>query len=166
MRCFVLMGVSGCGKTSVGEALSAEAGLTFIDGDALHPTTNIAKMSRGEPLDDLDRAPWLKIVGEALASNEGRIVIGCSALKKAYRDIIRNHAKEPVHFIHLEAPFEVLAQRVIDREGHFMPTSLLESQFAALEPLTHDETGAQIDIAQPIVSVIAHAQRIVRETAT
>ena len=161
MRCFVLMGVSGCGKSSVGEALSAETKVTFMDGDALHPTSNIEKMSRGEPLDDTDRAPWLVQVGQALAQRKGPIVVGCSALKRKYRDIIRENAAEPVYFLHLDAPHKVLARRMSEREGHFMPASLLDSQFAALEPLAPDEDGALIDIAQPISAVIAQAGQIV-----
>ena len=163
MRGFVLMGVSGCGKSSVGEALSAETKVTFMDGDALHPTSNIEKMSRGEPLDDTDRAPWLVQVGQALAQRKGPIVVGCSALKRKYRDIIRENAAEPVYFLHLDAPHKVLAQRMSEREGHFMPASLLDSQFAALEPLAPDEDGALIDIAQPISAVIAQAGQIVSE---
>jgi len=128
---FVLMGVSGCGKTSVGQALAAEIGITFFDGDDLHPAENIAKMSRGEPLNDADRAPWLAEVGRVLAGHDGPIAIGCSALKRSYRDIIRDNAAAPVTFLHLAAPRAVLAARVADRPGHFMPPSLLDSQRTA-----------------------------------
>lgn len=159
MRCFVLMGVSGCGKTSVGEALASQGGINFFDGDDLHPAENIAKMSLGEPLDDADRAPWLAKVGRRLAQSEGRVVIGCSALKRSYRDIIRHNAGEPVAFLHLSAPRSVLAERVADRPGHFMPSSLLDSQFATLEPLHDDEQGAVIDIDQPLAGVVADAGR-------
>ena len=145
MARFVLMGVSGCGKTSVGEALAELAGVSFIDGDNLHPETNIKKMASGQPLDDADRKPWLADVGRTLGAHEGGIAVGCSALKRIYRDWIRAEAGE-VHFLHLDAPRDVLAERVADRPGHFMPASLLDSQFAALERLGADEAGRGIDI--------------------
>jgi len=152
------MGVSGCGKTSVGEALAGSTDITFIDGDDLHPAENIAKMSRGEPLNDADRAPWLAQVGGTLASQTGPAIIGCSALKRSYRDIIRRNAREPVTFLHLAAPKLVLAKRVANRPGHFMPPALLDSQFAALEQLQDDERGAVINIDQPLAGVIADAR--------
>ncbi|MEM9431730.1 MAG: gluconokinase [Pseudomonadota bacterium] len=165
MARYVLMGVSGCGKTTVGEALAARTGLAFVDGDTLHPAANIAKMARGEPLDDADRAPWLGDVGAALAASEGPMAIGCSALKRRYRDLIRARAGGAVHFLHLDAPRAVLAVRVASREGHFMPPSLLDSQFAALEPLGPDEDGARIDIDQPFDGVVDAAVAYVRERA-
>ena len=112
MRCYVLMGVSGCGKSSVGLALSVTCGMTFIDGDDLHPQANIKKMSCGKPLNDKDRSPWLSDVGRTLAKGSRPIVIGCSALKKNYRDIIRSKVQEPVHFLHLDAPQDVLVRRI------------------------------------------------------
>ena len=159
MRLYVLMGVSGCGKTSVGEALADSTDITFFDGDDLHPAENIAKMSRGAPLNDADRAPWLAEVGRKLAGHEDRVVIGCSALKRSYRDIIRDTAGEPVMFLHLAAPRAVLAKRVADRPGHFMPAALLDSQFAALEQLHADEAGVVISIDQPLAGVIADTRR-------
>jgi len=164
MRCYVLMGVSGCGKSSVGVELSVLCGMDFVDGDGLHPPANIAKMSRGEPLDDTDRAPWLEQVGRVLANSTGPIVIACSALKKSYRDIIRAQVPEPVHFLHLDAPIDVLAQRVTMRAGHFMPTALLDSQFDALEQLGPDECGSRVDVAQPLAQVIAQTGTYVKET--
>ncbi len=164
MRCYVLMGVSGCGKSSVGVALSALSKLDFVDGDDLHPGRNIAKMTDGIPLTDEDREPWLADVGRALAHHAGPIVIGCSALKKTYRDWIRAQVSEPVHFMHLDAPRDVLVQRVTARPGHFMPPALLDSQFDALEPLTCDEWGGQIDIAKPYRDVVVQAEAYVRET--
>ncbi len=166
MRCYVLMGVSGCGKSSVGEAVAARCGMTFIDGDDLHPQANIDKMSSGQALDDADRKPWLERVGAALGDSDGPVIIGCSALKKAYRDIIRARAGEPVSFMHLEASRQVLLSRVTAREGHFMPTSLLDSQFAALEALGPDELGTRIDIARSLPRVIEQAAHYVRETLT
>ncbi|MEP5761799.1 MAG: gluconokinase [Litoreibacter sp.] len=164
MRCYVLMGVSGCGKSSVGVALAVMCGMIFIDGDDLHPQSNIEKMSRGEPLNDKDRASWLADVGRVLAEGSLPVVIGCSALKKKYRNIIRSEVLEPVHFLHLDAPQDVLARRVAGRGGHFMPTALLDSQFEALERLEKDEWGGQIDIAQAYPNVIAQAETYVRET--
>ncbi|MEL6265868.1 MAG: gluconokinase [Pseudomonadota bacterium] len=158
------MGVSGCGKTSVGTALAARAGVAFIDGDDLHPPANIAKMAGGTPLDDDDRAPWLRAVGRALAAAPAPAVIGCSALRRRYRDWIRAEVAEPVHFLHLDAPREVLAGRVAHRRGHFMPSGLLDSQFATLEPLGADELGRVIDIAQSQRAVVAAASAYVAGT--
>ena len=164
MRCYVLMGVSGCGKSSVGVALAVTCGMTFIDCDDLHPQSNIEKMSRGIPLTDADRAPWLADVGHVLAKGSKPVVIGCSALKKKYRNIIRSEVPEPVHFLHLDASQDVLARRVAGRGGHFMPKALLDSQFEALERLETDEWGGRIDIAQAYPHVIAQAETYVRET--
>ncbi|WP_299369628.1 gluconokinase [uncultured Tateyamaria sp.] len=164
MRCYVLMGVSGCGKSSVGTALSAICQMDFVDGDDLHPRENIAKMTSGAPLDDNDRAPWLADVGRCLANHGGPIVIGCSALKVKYRDLIRAQVPEPVHFLHLDAPRDVLARRVALRPGHFMPTQLLDSQFDALERLQDDEWGGEIDISRPYGDVVAQSENYVRET--
>ncbi|MEM9031413.1 MAG: gluconokinase [Pseudomonadota bacterium] len=163
MRCFVIMGVAGCGKTTVGEALAARTGVCFVDGDALHPPGNIEKMSRGVPLDDADRAPWLSRVGLELAQREGNVAVGCSALKRAYRDMIRARAGEPVCFLHLYAEQPVIAARMAKRSGHFMPTSLLDSQFDALERLQSDETGHAIDIDNSFEAVVAEAAQWVRE---
>ncbi|MEO9821412.1 MAG: gluconokinase [Paracoccaceae bacterium] len=154
MRCFVIMGVSGCGKTSVGTALERAEGLSFIDGDNLHPQENIQKMAQGNALDDDDRAPWLADIGRALANTSDPVAIGCSALKRKYRDMIRTSAGKPVHFLHLNAPFHVIADRLKHRSEHFMPTSLLDSQFQALEDLAPDELGTQIDISRSFDDVL------------
>jgi carbohydrate kinase (thermoresistant glucokinase family) len=158
------MGVSGCGKSSVGLELSRVCGIDFIDGDDLHPQANIAKMAQGKALNDADRAPWLADVGQALARSTSPTVIGCSALKRAYRDIIRSQVLEPVHFLHLHAAREVLEARVGTRVGHFMPPSLLDSQFAALERLGSDELGREIDISCPFNEVVAQSEAYVKET--
>ncbi|MEM8592873.1 MAG: gluconokinase [Pseudomonadota bacterium] len=160
------MGVSGCGKTSLGEALAESCGLTFIDGDDLHPKANVEKMRRGEPLTDEDRAPWLVLVGQALARAHGPAAIGCSALKRNYRDVIRAEAGAPVAFVHLHAPKDVLARRVEARKGHFMPAGLLESQFEALELMGDDELGHVVDIDQPLDSVVAEARAYVLQVAS
>ena len=138
--------------------------MDFVNGDDLHPRKNIAKMTSGAPLDDNDRAPWLVDVGRCLADYDGPIVIGCSALKVKYRDLIRAQVPEPVHFLHLDAPRDVLARRVAHRPGHFMPTQLLDSQFDALERLQDDEWGGEIDISRPYREVVAQSEHYVRET--
>ena len=164
MRCYVLMGVSGCGKSSVGRAMSILCDMTFIDGDELHPKANIDKMARGQPLNDNDRAPWLESVGDTLARTVGPVVIGCSALKRRYRNIIRARVPEPVHFVHLDAAERVIASRVNDRLDHFMPPVLLQSQFEALEGLAAGELGTRINIAQSFRSVIGQTELYVKET--
>jgi carbohydrate kinase (thermoresistant glucokinase family) len=150
----VVMGVSGCGKSSVGIALAEALGARFIDGDDLHPEANKAKMGAGIPLDDSDRGPWLDLVGEALTPNT---VIACSALKRAYRDRIRT-AAPGTFFVHLDGSREILERRLGARSGHFMPATLLDSQLAILEPLGSDEASVVIDIDQPIAQIIALAQ--------
>ena len=149
----VLMGVAGCGKTSVGMALAIRLGATYRDGDDLHPKANIAKMSRGEPLTDEDRWPWLALVGRSLRG-DGVHIVGCSALKRSYRDQIRREAGGPVTFIHLAGSQSVIAARMAARTGHFMPPALLASQFAALEPPGPDEPAITVDIDQPFEAVI------------
>ncbi len=160
---FVVMGVSGCGKSSVGAAVAERLGIGYIDGDDLHPPENIAKMSRGEPLTDSDRAPWLASVGQRLAAIDGSVIIGCSALKRAYRDIIRERAGEPVCFLHLEGSRETLSERMAKRSGHFMPVSLLESQLATLEAPGLDETAITADIDQPFEQLVDALVAKVRE---
>lgn len=149
----VVMGVSGCGKTSVGNALAVRLGGSFSDGDDLHPAANIAKMSRGEPLDDEDRWPWLTHVALTLPGN-GIRVVGCSALKRRYRDHIRRMAGVPVTFVYLAGAQKVIAARLKARRGHFMPTALLDSQFAALEPPGPGEHAVAVDIDQAFDAVI------------
>ena len=153
----VIMGVAGSGKSSVGIALAARVGAVYIDGDDLHPKANVDKMSAGTPLTDEDRAPWLVRVGETLHAARGPVLIGCSALKRRYRDIIRERAGGPVVFVHLTGTRSVIESRMSKRDGHFMPTSLIDSQFAALEPLGSDETGFAVDIDRTLDAVVAEA---------
>lgn len=150
---FVLMGVAGSGKTSVGEALVEALGWQYIDGDTLHPPSNIAKMEAGIALTDEDRAPWLKLVGERLRDDDGPTAIGCSALKRAYRDIIRKAASADVCFIHLSGSRALIEDRMRHRTGHFMPVSLLDSQFEALEPPS-GETAITVDISGDLKSIV------------
>ena len=162
MTKLVLMGVSGCGKSSVGAALAARLGCIYLDGDDLHPPGNIAKMRNGIPLEDDDRWPWLDALAQSLVRADGTVIIGCSALKRAYRDRIRDGAGSPVFFVHLAGSRAVIAARVSNRPGHFMPAALLDSQFAALEPPQPDERAVTVDIDQPfdqLVSVITAAFR-------
>lgn len=150
----VVMGVSGSGKSTVGAALAQRLGVPFEDADDLHPPANIAKMSAGIPLDDGDRRPWLETIGEWLAAHDGQGgVISCSALKRSYRDQLRAHAARAV-FVHLHGTREVIARRQAARPGHFMPASLLDSQFDTLEPLAEDEAGVVIDVDQPVDVIV------------
>lgn len=164
MRRAVVMGVAGCGKSSVGTALARRLGATYAEGDALHPRANIEKMSAGIPLDDADRAPWLARVGEALRTARSPTLIGCSALKRRYRDTIRGAAGGPVVFVHLTGSREVIRERMAHREGHFMPVALLDSQFAALEPLEADEIGFALDIAASPDTLVDEAAHLLSLT--
>lgn len=148
----IIMGVSGCGKSSVGEGLSARLGIPYRDGDDLHPTENVEKMRVGIPLTDEDRWPWLDRVAATLAG-DAPVIVGCSALRRAYRDRLRAGAGGPVHFIHLTGSREVIAARMASRTGHYMPPSLLDSQFAVLEPPSPEEALA-VSIEQPLPAMI------------
>ena len=156
-RRLVIMGVSGCGKSSVGARLAARLGLNYRDGDDLHPPENVAKMRAGMPLTDADRWPWLDRVGQVLLA-EAPVIVGCSALKRAYRDRIRTAAGGPVTFVHLAGSQEVIAARMALRQGHYMPLSLLDSQFAALEPPTAEE-AITVSIDQPLEALVADILR-------
>src|SRR5262245_13508966 len=149
MRPLVVMGVSGSGKSTVGAAVAQRLRVPFEDADDLHPPENVAKMASGHALDDDDRYPWLEAVGAWLAAHPAGGVMGCSALKRKYRDQLRHHAPE-VNFLLLEGSPEVIAKRQASRPGHFMPASLLSSQFATLEPLEPDEDGVVIDVDQSV----------------
>jgi carbohydrate kinase (thermoresistant glucokinase family) len=142
----VLMGVTGSGKSTVAGLLSGRLGWALAEGDDLHPPANIAKMAAGHPLTDDDRWPWLRLVrewidGQIAAGRPG--IITCSALKRAYRDVLRD---PHVVFVHLAGSRDVLAGRLAARHGHFMPAQLLDSQLADLEPLATDEQSVVVDI--------------------
>lgn len=155
---YVVMGVSGCGKTSVGAAVATHLGLAFVEGDALHPAANVEKMSRGIPLEDADRFPWLDRIGAAirakLADGHG-LVVSYSALKKIYRDRLRGFADRRLTFIFLKGSEQLLAGRMAARKGHFMPASLLSSQFATLEDPSAEDQVVTVDISGTTVDVIA-----------
>lgn len=138
----VVMGVSGSGKSACGSELARRAGIDFVDGDMLHPATNVAKMSAGQPLTDDDRWPWLDRVGAVLADGAAHpngIAVACSALRRRYRDRIRAMGAAPV-FVFLDIPPQVARERLGHRPGHFMPVSLVDSQFETLERPAPDET--------------------------
>jgi gluconokinase len=148
----VMMGVSGSGKTTVGEALAKRLGVPFRDADEFHPRSNVEKMSAGVPLTDEDRWPWLDAIGAAIHDTpaEDGIVVSSSALKRVYRDRIVAAAGRPVVFVHLDGPKAVLAERLKGRKGHFFPPSLLDSQLATLEPLGADEPAIRVSIELPV----------------
>ncbi len=161
-RAIIVMGVSGCGKTSVAEGLAASLGAAFIEGDSLHPAANVDKMSRGIPLTDEDRWPWLDTIGRALADTlvEGRgVIVSCSALKKAYRDRLRKAAGGTLSFVFLKGSRELLMSRMAVREGHFMPVSLLDSQLATLEDPSGEPGVVTVDIDASVEEIVAAALR-------
>lgn len=149
----VVMGVSGSGKSTVGAALAQRLRVPFADADDFHPAANIAKMSAGHPLNDEDRLPWLDSIGRWLADHPEGGVMSCSALKRSYRDLLRGHRPD-VEFLHLAGTPEVIGRRQASRPGHFMPASLLASQFETLEPLSVAEHGVTIDVDQDIDSIV------------
>ncbi len=149
----VVMGVSGSGKTTTGSALARRLAVPFADADDFHPPANIAKMAAGMPLDDADRVPWLRAVGQWLAAHPDGGVVTCSALKRTFRDDLRAAAPS-VRFVHLAGDPEVVRERVANRTDHFMPVSLVASQFAALEPLAPDEPGVVLDLDQPVDTLV------------
>lgn len=155
IRAIVVMGVSGCGKSTLARALAERLGYRFVEGDELHPAANVAKMAAGIPLDDADRAPFLDAVGRALAE-PGGVVASCSALKRAYRDRLRALAGD-VLFVLPDLAIGQVRERLARRAGHFMPTSLLDSQFAALEPPGPDERAIHVDGALPVEQQVAKA---------
>ena len=156
----VVMGVSGCGKSSVALALAETLGRPFIEGDAHHPAQNIAAMRAGIPLTDADRLPWLATLARLLKDASGPAVLACSALRRSYRDALLQGG--PSVFVHLAGSREEIASRMELRKGHFMPETLLDSQFAALDPPASDEDHVTIDIAQPPDKVVAAAIKALR----
>ena len=155
-RVYVVMGVCGCGKTTVGERLAAMKGGVYVEGDAYHPVANVEKMRSGQPLDDGDRQGWLeslaKVIREHAEANRWCFV-GCSALKRSYREILRQGDPD-LGFVYLHGEREVLQARMDAREGHFMPPGLLASQLATLEEPKH---AIRVSIDQPVEAIVAEA---------
>ena len=152
----VVMGVAGSGKTTVATLLARHLGTEYAEADQFHPEANIAKMSAGTPLTDEDRWPWLEAIRDWLSAeaDAGRSgVVTCSALRRSYRDLLRT-ARGRVCFVHLDGSPELLAERMAHRSGHFMPTSLLPSQLATLEPLDDDEPGFTLDVTSTLEQIV------------
>ncbi|NJP48818.1 gluconokinase [Streptomyces sp. SBST2-5] len=153
----VVMGVAGTGKTTIGPLLAARLGVPYAEGDDFHPRANIAKMSAGTPLTDEDRWPWLDAIGDWAQGRAGLGgVVSCSALKRSYRDRLRSAAPGVV-FLHLTGDRALIEDRMSHRKGHFMPTALLDSQFATLQPLERDETGVAVDVTGSPEEITARA---------
>lgn len=152
----VVMGVSGCGKTTFARQLADGVGGIFIEADDYHSASSIEKMRSGRALDDRDREPWLRALAAAAAASTGTPVVACSALKRSYRDILR--AGTPTVFLHLEVPVEVVRSRIRERSDHFFSEALVASQFEALEPLDPDEHGVTLDGTLPISELVDAAR--------
>ena len=162
----VVMGVAGCGKSAVGIALAAALGAVFIEGDRLHPPENVARMASGEPLTDQLRQGWLDAIGERIAALMGQgegVVAACSALKRSYRERLSGFCPDVV-FLYLEIDPATARQRVGNRKGHFMPASLVDSQFAILEPPAADERALTLDATRPVGDLVAEAARLIRRS--
>jgi gluconokinase len=154
---YVVMGVSGSGKTVIGSALARSLGVEFVEGDDFHPEENVKRMASGIALTDEDRAPWLRSIAARLrAAKDGGtgLVVSCSALKRSYRDLLRAEAGK-LHFIFLKGEKPLIAERLATRSGHFMPQSLLDSQFAALEQPGPDERVWECDVSESPADIIA-----------
>lgn len=152
----IVMGVSGSGKTSIAESIAQKLAIPFIEGDALHPAANVEKMSKGIPLTDEDRWPWLDEIGrrmKASLADGASIIVSCSALKRIYRDRLRTSAGGNLFFVYLDGSKELLMDRMGHRKGHFMPTSLLESQLATLEVPTGEPGVVTVDIDDTIEAI-------------
>ena len=149
------MGVSGCGKTTVGRMLAETLDVEFLDADDFHPTSNIEKMRSGIPLTDADRWPWLKILANELSARPAGCVLACSALKQAYRDIL-DQTSVDIIWVYLEASPALIEERLRQRKGHFMPSALIASQFEALEP---PENAIVVDAGKPVEEILQDVGR-------
>ena len=152
----IVMGVSGSGKSTIAVALAERLGWTFEDGDRFHPASNVAKMSAGHPLNDEDRWPWLEAIADEIGrvcEAGGHVVIACSALKRAYRDVLGRGRKD-VRLVFLDGSQALIADRLAKRKGHFMPPGLLDSQFKTLEPPAADERPIAVSIDAPVETII------------
>jgi gluconokinase len=162
MSAFVLMGVSGSGKTTVGQCVAGELDLPFIEGDEFHPQQNIDKMSAGIPLTEADREPWIDALAIGINNREAAqdVIVACSALSQHVRDRLRNALAEPLHFIFLTAPAAVIQQRLDARPRHFMKSGMLQTQLQALEPPSDAIT---VDANRPFLEVCRQVAGRVRE---
>ena len=154
----VVMGVAGVGKTTIAERVSALTGWVFAEGDRFHPAANIAKMSSGQALTDEDRWPWLHSIGDYMSAEiaAGRSgIVTCSALRRVYRDLLRGDRPQ-LQFCHLAGEEPMVAERIAQRTGHFLPPSLLRSQYETLEPLEDDEPGVTVCVDGDADAVLAH----------
>ncbi|MFK7935901.1 MAG: gluconokinase [Saprospiraceae bacterium] len=151
---YIIMGVSGCGKTTVGKLLAQELNLSFHDADDYHPTANVEKMASGQPLNDDDRQPWLEILADKLAEwqQAGGAVLACSALKEKYRQTLQSQVTD-IQWVWLDGSFELIQKRMQARRGHFMDAKMLQSQFDALEPPTY---GLKISIDQSAEAIVEY----------
>jgi gluconokinase len=155
----VVMGVSGSGKTTVGEGIARAMGWEYAEGDSFHSKANVAKMAAGTPLTDDDRWPWLRAIGTWLSEHEASdesAVVTCSALRRVYRDLLRE-GRPDVRFCHVHADAELIKDRLDHRAGHYMPPSLLPSQLAILEPLQADEPGVTVSVAGSPEEIVVRA---------
>jgi len=150
----VVMGVSGCGKTTIGQALAASLGLRYVEGDALHPAANVQRMAAGLALSDADRQGWLEAIAAQLAQADGGVVVSCSALRRRYRELLRA-AAPGLWLVHLHGTPALLSQRLRGRQGHYMPASLLQSQLDTLEPPAPDEHALSADVGAPPQEIVA-----------
>jgi gluconokinase len=160
----IVMGVSGSGKSTIGEKLAERLGWSFEDGDKFHPASNVAKMSAGQPLTDEDRWPWLQAIAneiDRVCEAGGHVVIACSALKRAYREILM-HGRSDVRIIYLKGTEELIASRLALRKGHFMPPGLLASQFKTLEPPDSSENPIAVPIDAPVDAIVDDIVRQLR----
>ena len=158
MPILVIMGATGCGKSTIGAALAERFSLPFMDADDYHPVANVEKMSQGIALEDADRWPWLDILSRAMvkkADAHGGVVCGCSALKRSYRDFLRSHIGKPVQFVLLDGHRSLLLARMNARKDHYMPPSLLDSQLATLERPDADEQAIIVSIDQDVPAIVA-----------
>ena len=152
----VVMGVSGSGKSTIADRLAVRLDWRFEDGDGFHPPGNVAKMSAGQPLTDDDRRPWLQAIADEIdrvSRERKRLVVACSALKRAYRDIL-SHGRKDIRFVFLNGSYELIAGRLAARKGHFMPPGLLASQFKTLEPPDTSEHPITVSIDAPVETIV------------